>query len=124
MTPDTTNTTARMFAGYYRELVASGLPRGLAQSMVATAAANDRILPVHPDALAAVDTTRDKALGANGRAEAMRRHPAGKQNPDPSTTKTSFRCVTTPMLDESHHWWVDRDGNLNRTTTLRGVVKP
>ncbi|MEE2040201.1 hypothetical protein Q8791_23570 [Nocardiopsis sp. CT-R113] len=60
---DTPNTTARTFAGYYRELRASGVPRGLAESMVATAAAKDWVLDVHPDALAAVDTTRDKALG-------------------------------------------------------------
>lgn len=77
----TTETTARTFAGYYRELRASGIPRGLAETLVTTAAANDRIPRVHPDASAAVDSTRDKALGVRERAETMARHPAGKGRP-------------------------------------------
>ncbi|MFE7462273.1 hypothetical protein ACWFMI_25235 [Nocardiopsis terrae] len=121
---DTPNSTARTFAGYYRELVASGLPRGLAQSLVATAAANDRRPLVHPDALAAVDSTRDKALGRWERAEGMARHPAGKQNPAHPDTRSPFRCRTTPVFDEWSHWWVDGNGDLNRTTTCRGVVEP
>jgi hypothetical protein len=80
------DTAARTFAGYHRELIASGLPRGLAENMVAEATASNRVLmKVHPDALAAVDKTRDKVLnGDKGKkAEAMASHPAGKQNPGP-----------------------------------------
>lgn len=63
MTDTPKHTTARMYAGFHRELRASGVPRGLAESMVATAAASNQLVEVHPDALAAVDATRDNALG-------------------------------------------------------------
>lgn len=101
MTTGTTNTTARMFAGYYRELVASGLPRGLAQSMVVEAAASNRFPEVHPDALAAVDTIRDRALSNktnDGRAETMRRHPAYKGGQVHVNIQESPRAAL-PMVD-------------------------
>ncbi|WP_160051270.1 hypothetical protein [Nocardiopsis sp. FR26] len=91
-------TTAALFTGYYRELVAGGMPRDLAKQLVATAATHDRHPHVHPAALAAANATRERALAS---APEPVKTPVRKRAPKPKGMgpHPSARERRGPLID-------------------------